>query len=259
MAASAPTGVVIADEAARSAIHALAWLPSDRDSRTVRAPMRPFHHRSGSVAIVAGMLLASATPALGDSLSTNLTLDLAAAYAAQDPAPASEPTAAGAESAQSARPAWGEQGSFTVNLTAGYADDFEEIGVFPGTLGVSWFVLKNFSVDLQLEAAHVLQPGDDATGAGAAFMVRWHFLARETWTLYADLGVGFLVMSEPVPQNAADFVFTPRAGLGASFALSDMTRLLVGARWLHISNAETSFENPGVDTIQGYLGVSFGF
>jgi hypothetical protein len=233
-------------------------LPSARGSRTVIVLMSPTRRRSGLVAFVAGILLTSCAPAFADALSTDLRLDLAAAYAghaAQDaPAPAAPTTESG-----SARPAWGEQGSFTVNLTAGYADDFEEIGVFPGTLGVSWFVLKNLSVDLQLEAAHVIQPGDDASGAGAAFMVRWHFLDQESWTLYADLGVGFLVLSEPVPQNAADFVFTPRAGVGASVKITEMTRLLAGVRWFHISNAETSFENPGVDTVQGYLGVSFGF
>ncbi len=220
-------------------------------------PMTPSRRPLGVAALASGILIVPCASALADASPTSLQLDLAAAYA--NSAAEDAPSPAAAPAGDGGRPAWGEKGSFTVNLSAGYADDFEDIGVFPGTLGVSWFVVKNLSVDLQFEAAHVTQPGDDASGAGAAFMVRWHFLARERWSLYADLGVGFLVMSEPVPQNAADFVFTPRAGIGASLAITDMTRLMVGARWFHISNAETSFENPGVDAIQGYLGISFGF
>ena len=173
-----------------------------------------------------------------------LHLDLARAYAAEE-----SPSTA----------VWGEKGCVAFNASLGYADDFEEIGIVPASLGISWFPIKNFSIDVQLEGAHVHQPGDDALGGGAGMMLRWHFLDFETWTIYGDLGVGFLVMDNPVPQEAADFVFTPRAGIGASFALTDQTRLMVGARWYHISNAETSFENPGINALQGYVGVSFAF
>lgn len=173
--------------------------------------------------------------------------------------PAPNPERAYATERASPATKWGEKGCVTVNAFLGYADDFEDIGIAPASLGISWFPIKNFSIDVQLEGAHISQPGDDAFGGGAAMMLRWHFLDFETWTLYADLGIGFLILSDPVPQEAADFVFTPRAGVGASLALTESTRLMVGARWFHISNAETSFENPGVNALQGYVGISFAF
>jgi Lipid A 3-O-deacylase (PagL) len=192
--------------------------------------------------------LACVSTASADGLSTDpasyLHLDLARTYAESD-----SPSVI----------AWGEKGSLTFNASLGYADDFEDIGFVPAGLGISWFPIKNFSLDVQLEGAHVNQPGDDAIGGGLAMLLRWHFLDFDTWTIYGDLGVGFLVLDEPVPQRASEFVFTPRAGVGASFAITDYTRLLVGVRWFHISNAETSFENPGIDALQGYVGVSFAF
>ncbi|MFO0828836.1 MAG: acyloxyacyl hydrolase [Phycisphaerales bacterium] len=154
---------------------------------------------------------------------------------------------------------WGDANTFAFNVFAGYASDFGDIDIVPAAAGISWFPIRAFSIDLQAEGAYVTQPGPDAGGGGLALVFRWHFLDFETWSLYADLGIGFLAMSNDVPENAASFVFTPRAGLGASFALNDTSRILVGARWFHISNAQTASENPGINALQGYVGVSFGF
>lgn len=186
--------------------------------------------------------------------AADLHLDLARAYADDSTAPTAPPL-----EAATARPRWGEKGCVTVNFFGGYADDFEETGIVPASVGISWFAIKNFSIDVQLEGSYVSQPGDDAVGVGPAMMLRWHFLDFETWTVYGDLGIGCMFMSDSVPFNAADFILTPRAGVGASFALNDQTRLMVGVRWYHISNAETSFENPGINALQGYIGVSFAF
>lgn len=230
---------------------------------------------------VLGLLSVSSDAAAQDvsAAASPLELDLAKTYAhAGDQAgdmavnqtgsqygSASSPT--GGSTADAAAPSvpassvirWGDKGCVTVNAFLGYADDFKDIGIVPAAVGISWFPVKNFSIDVQLEGAYVDQPGEESMGGGAAMMLRWHFLDFQTWTLYGDLGVGFLAMSDPVPQNAAEFVFTPRAGVGASIAITDMTRLMVGARWFHISNAETAFENPGINALQGYVGLSVAF
>jgi hypothetical protein len=154
---------------------------------------------------------------------------------------------------------WGDANSFAFNLSLGYANDFEDIGIVPATIGVSWFPVRLLSIDLDAEGTFVSQPGDNAVGGGLALTLRWHFLDFETWTVYGDLGVGFLALSEPVPPGASDFVFTPRAGVGCSFELDEKTRLLTGVRWFHISNAQTASSNPGVNALEGYVGISFGF
>ncbi len=164
---------------------------------------------------------------------------------------------------------WGEKGCFALQFSGGYADDFEETGIVPLDFGFSWFPIRNFSIDLQLEAAAVFQDdaagrGDDALGGGIAMMLRWHFFefgdaSAFRGSLYADLGVGFLALTERVPPDASDFVFTPRAGAGVSIALDDYTRVLTGVRWYHISNAQTARENPGLNALQLYAGISFAF
>lgn len=156
---------------------------------------------------------------------------------------------------------WGDANTFAFNASLGYADDFDDIALVPGSIGFSWFPVRLFSIDVDAEGAYVSQPGDDSGGAGLALTLRWHFLDFDRWSIYGDLGIGFLALTEPVPQDAASFVFTPRAGLGASFALDegDTMRLLTGLRWYHISNAQTASENPGVNALEAYVGVSIAF
>jgi hypothetical protein len=167
-------------------------------------------------------------------------------------APAPEPAAAPAK-------AWGDAGCLAVQVFGGYANDFDDTGIVPVSLGISWFPIRGLSLDLDAEGAYVSQPGDNAAGGGLALTIRWHFLDFETWSLYADAGVGFLVLSDPVPEDAASFVFTPRAGVGASFALNERTRVLTGVRWYHISNAQTASSNPAINALEVYAGLSFAF
>jgi hypothetical protein len=61
------------------------------------------------------------------------------------------------------------------------------------------------------------------------------------------------------PDGGTYFNFTPQAGVGASFAVAEDTRLLAGVRWHHISNARSSDNNPGRDSLEIYAGVSFAF
>ena len=49
---------------------------------------------------------------------------------------------------------------------------------------------------------------------------------------------------------------TPQAGFGFTFEVADDTRLLVGGRWHHISNATLFDSNPGRDSLLLYLGLS---
>ncbi len=61
------------------------------------------------------------------------------------------------------------------------------------------------------------------------------------------------------PFGGTTFNFTPQAGFGASWEIAANTRLLTGVRWYHISNARTSDNNPGLDSILFYIGATFPF
>lgn len=109
--------------------------------------------------------------------------------------------------------------------------------------------------------------GDQAVGVNPAFGFRWHFWmpkekADHSWSVYADVGIGMVFTDERVPPEGTRYNFTPRAGVGATIALGDSgTRLDVGVRWAHVSNASTSGtdDNPSRDSPMVYAGVMFPF
>ena len=47
--------------------------------------------------------------------------------------------------------------------------------------------------------------------------------------------------------------------IGANFAIDATTELSARIGWLHISNAQTGEQNPGVDTLAFALGLQFAF
>lgn len=138
------------------------------------------------------------------------------------------------------------------------ADDFE----FNFGLG-GWYYAQDEDGDDNEKA-------EDALGINPAFGFRWHFLnTRDSekgddrrWSLYADVGIGMVFTDEDVPPGGTTYNFTPRAGVGATFALGDEgVRLDVGVRWQHVSNASTSGtdDNPSRDSPMVYVGVMVPF
>jgi hypothetical protein len=125
--------------------------------------------------------------------------------------------------------------------------------------GVSWFVVDDLSIDVQVNADYFNQSGPSAWGGDVELLFRWHFLARDTWSLYVDGGCGLMWTSHDVPPDSATFNFTPQAGAGATWEIATDTRLMLGARWFHVSNANTASPNPSYNGVFVYAGVSFGF
>lgn len=140
------------------------------------------------------------------------------------------------------------------------------------------FIAQDFEFNLSLAGWFFAQDEDgddgeearDALGVNPALGFRWHFWnsrgaaapADRSWSVYADIGIGMVFSDEDVPPGGTKYNFTPRAGLGATFALGDSgTRLDLGVRWHHISNASTSGtdDNPSRDGVMIYAGVMFPF
>lgn len=154
---------------------------------------------------------------------------------------------------------FGARGTLQFNIFGDYANDLDGDSMAGVQLGMSWFFVDNLSLDLQLEQYGIFQDGGDAYAIGPAMLFRWHFLARETWSLYGDFGCGFIVSTESVPIEGSQFNFTPRAGVGASFEVWQRARVMAGVRWYHISNANTSTPNPGRNSVELYAGLSLPF
>jgi hypothetical protein len=157
---------------------------------------------------------------------------------------------------------FGELNALRFNVLAGGASNFSDTSFAQAGVGMSWFALKWFSVELELLGMGAFQDeGEDAFGGDLNVMFRWHFWrnAPESITIFGEAGVGFALFSEEVPPGGSNFNFAPQVGVGASFDVGDDTRLLVGVRWLHLSNARTTDTNEGIDSMLIYAGLSWGF
>ncbi|MEO1008346.1 MAG: acyloxyacyl hydrolase [Planctomycetota bacterium] len=101
----------------------------------------------------------------------------------------------------------------------------------------------------------------DSGGISGSLGFRWHFINRQKWTAFADIGIGVLFATDTVPPEGTGFNFMPRAGVGVTRELYGDTRLIAGVRWHHISNARINGEarNPARDSPLLYVGVVIPF
>lgn len=175
------------------------------------------------------------------------------------PADAEEPTAP----AEDAPVPFGTKGSwrFQVQIGGGYTLEAsnDDTWLVLGGVGFSYFVMENFSLDFEFNGMFVHQPQFDTGGFNFNLLLRWHVLTRDKWSLYFDGGAGLVIFGDKVPYNGSEFNFTPQFGGGVSFEIASNTRMLIGARWHHISNGSLYLDNPGLDSVIGYVTLSFPF
>jgi hypothetical protein len=146
-------------------------------------------------------------------------------------------------------------------INGGLATDFNDTNAARVGVGISYFVADDVSFDAELNLLYFNQPEDDALGVNLNFMIRWHALRNNarTWSLYFDAGVGLMGSNEDVPDHGSRFSFTPQLGAGMSFQIAGDSRLYVGTRWHHVSNANIFEANPGIDTQLVYAMLGFPF
>jgi hypothetical protein len=132
--------------------------------------------------------------------------------------------------------------------------------------GITYFMIDNVSLNLELNAMYFRQISEDALGLNFTLLFRWHFVAQYTWSIYIDIGVGLLGTTEKVPgptteapRGGSSFNFTPQGGFGFTAQIAENVRFFGGARAYHISNAQIYEGNPGRDNFYVYAGVSFPF
>src|SRR5262245_16400957 len=157
---------------------------------------------------------------------------------------------------------FGLSGSRYLMLATGYGSDLKDDQFVCASAAFSYFIDDDISLDLGLGALYFDQDDtDDAFGINATLLLRWHFLRdkERKWSFYTDGGAGLLAVSEEVPKDGTNLNFTPQIGVGFSFDLNDHARFFTGVRWQHVSNANTSDENPGIDFLQIYAAVGFPF
>lgn len=156
---------------------------------------------------------------------------------------------------------FGLAGKRYVMVSGGGGSDFDKSHLGRVGVGLSEFIANDLSLDIELNLLYFSQPEQDAGGANFNLLLRWHFL-RDTermWSLYADAGAGLMLTTADVPEDGSSFNFTPQLGFGASFEMERERRLFIGARWHHVSNANTFEDNPGRDGILVYAAIGFAY
>ncbi len=170
--------------------------------------------------------------------------------------------------AQPPVPAFGKMNTWRWMVQGGVGVDVRTSDNLFGQVGggVSYFMIDNLSLDIELNGMYFSQIDDDAVGVNLVFLFRWHFLAEEKWSLYFDIGAGLLGTTAHVPgvepdepSGGSSFNFTPQSGFGFTVEVAENTRFFAGARVYHISNAQIYPNNPGRDSLFFYAGVSFPF
>ena len=157
--------------------------------------------------------------------------------------------------------AYGTQGTRRWNIHAGGGYNIKESGdrIAVAGIGFSQFIADGLSLDMEFNGVIFNQRGEDAGGVNVNLLFRWHFIQKHRYTIYLDGGAGVLYTNENVPRRGSKFNFTPQAGLGMTFDVGREMRLMVGTRWHHASNADLFEDNPGRDSVIGYVGLSMPF
>lgn len=201
------------------------------------------------------------------SLITIAALALASSHVLASPAPIDGMTLEAAPAAFSFEPppepqggGYGAEGSTWLTVGAGWAPDFADENDFSLHLAWSQFLVKDVEFALEGAAWYFDQSEHDAFGGSASMIFRWHFVNTGDWTVFADVGVGMVASTDDVPDGGSSFNLLPRAGMGLTRRLGDDgTRLQLGLRWHHISNARIfgDGDNPARDRVMLYAGLVF--
>lgn len=94
-------------------------------------------------------------------------------------------------------------------------------------------------------------------GGGFAILFRYNFLPNGTFIPFIEAGAGVLGLNFDVDGQRDGFNFSPQAGLGFHYFVSERTALTGEWRWFHISNADTRMPNDGIDSSMFIIGASF--
>jgi len=95
-------------------------------------------------------------------------------------------------------------------------------------------------------------------GIGFAPVVwRWNFVPQPRWSAFAELAMGGMWSSEPIPEKTGRGNFTAHWGGGVRLRPRGSHAVLVGYRFQHLSNGNQLGSNPGVNSHVVLFGWSY--
>ncbi len=102
-----------------------------------------------------------------------------------------------------------------------------------------------------VEATPIFAQFTPATISGAGFapvVWRWNFPPQRGWSVFAELSMGGLWTSDPIPEDTSRGNFTAHWGGGVRVLTRDANALLLAYRFQHFSNGNQLGSNPGVNS-----------
>lgn len=155
-----------------------------------------------------------------------------------------------------------KEGAWRWTLQFGLGVEFDDTNnsFALGGFGFSFFPVDDLSINFEFNGMYFDQDmAQEAGGFNFNLLLRWHYMTREKWSAFLEMGGGILITTDEVPAGGSGFNFTPQAGAGISVDVGNDVRLLTGVRSHHISNARTFDNNPGQDSFYGFVGLSMPF
>ena len=125
-------------------------------------------------------------------------------------------------------------------------------------VGESHWYRGNPELRLELFGGAQFDP-DTRRFVGLTPHIRYNVATGTRWVPFVDGGAGVTAVSIGGPDLSGTFEFNLQAGLGILWFLKDNLALSVEARYLHISCADISKPNLGLNGVTGLLGLAYFF
>jgi Lipid A 3-O-deacylase (PagL) len=156
-----------------------------------------------------------------------------------------------------------KQGSFSANIYSEIFGDLsgKNVQIASQTFGLGYYYANACSLNLEVTSCFIHDDGPLTYGYGANLILRQHLIRREKWSLFADVGPGFLEAGQRVPAGGTSFNITFRTGLGITQKMTEHLNLIGGGRYFHLSNAEMAGRerNPSLNGVEAYFGLLWNF
>ena len=112
-------------------------------------------------------------------------------------------------------------------------------------------------LEYTVEAIPVFFVFQDSTVYGfdvTPVLLKWNFTAANKWVPFFEAGAGMLLTSDDVPEKTFPFNFTPQAGFGFHIMTAQKQAFTLTLKYMHISNGGLDKPNPGINSIQMFVG-----
>lgn len=136
----------------------------------------------------------------------------------------------------SAKARWNGKVYFYGELAGLTEWDYSQSNLVTLNTGVEYIgnPLKSFGCEMNVY--QYIEPGLNTTGLGIRPMTKYYLWRTYGFRVFVEIKGGVIYMLKEYPEDGSQFNFTFSGSVGSDFRLTDKTKLLVAARYSHMSN-----------------------